>query len=176
MNIGTGAVAGPMTYAVDGEQYIAISAGWAGSLPIIGGGLAAIHDTPTRLLVFKLGGSETLPKTPRRMVPAPPPSNASAAEIARGEAAYNKTCRLCHGGNLISSGMIPDLRFMSATTHAEFDSIVLGGARADRGMASFADSVSVADAEAIHAYIISVAKRDQGKVFGSDRTQENGGK
>ncbi len=176
MHIGTGAVAGPISYSVDGEQYIAVSAGWAGSLPIIGGGIAAIHDTPTRLLVFKLGAGETLPQTPRRVIAPPPPSNASAAEIARGEAAYNKTCRICHGGDLVSSGMIPDLRFMSAATHAEFDSIVLGGARADRGMASFADSVSAPDVEAIHAYIISVAKREQGRVFGSDRIQESGSK
>jgi quinohemoprotein ethanol dehydrogenase len=175
MPIGTGAVAGPISYAVDGEQYIAVSAGWAGSLIIIGGGLAAIHDAPSRMLVFKLGGTATLPPTEPRVVPPPPPQTASADTIARGEAAYNKTCRLCHGGNLISGGMIPDLRFMSAQTHQQFDAIVLGGARANQGMASFADVVSIDDAQAIHAYIIDVSAEAQGRLFGADRVRHADG-
>jgi quinohemoprotein ethanol dehydrogenase len=65
--------------------------------------------------------------------------------------------------------MTPDLRFMSIATHQEFESIVLGGARADRGMAPFADAVSVDDVEAIHAYIISTAAKAQGRVLGADR-------
>jgi quinohemoprotein ethanol dehydrogenase len=169
MPIGTGAVAGPMTYSVDGEQFIAVSAGWAGSLIIIGGGLTAIHDAPTRMLVFKLGGTAVLPATAPRAIPAPPPQTASAETVARGEAAYNKTCRICHGGNLISGGMTPDLRFMSRETHAQFEAIVLGGARADRGMASFADVVSVDETQAIHAYIIAESAKAQGRVLGADR-------
>jgi quinohemoprotein ethanol dehydrogenase len=176
MPIGTGAVAGPISYAIEGEQYIAVSAGWAGSLIIIGGGLAAIHDAPARMLVFKLGGTATLPQNEPRVVPPPPPQTASADTIARGEAAYNKTCRLCHGGRLISGGMIPDLRFMSAQTHQQFDAIVLGGARANQGMASFADVVSIDDAEAIHAYIIDVSAKAQGRLFGADRVRQAGGK
>jgi PQQ-dependent dehydrogenase (methanol/ethanol family) len=172
MPIGTGAVAGPMTYSVDGEQYIAVSAGWAGSLIIIGGGLTAVHDAPTRMLVFKLGGKAVLPATAPRAIPAPPPQTASADTIVRGEAAYNKTCRICHGGNLISGGMTPDLRFMSRETHAQFEAIVLGGARADRGMASFADVVSVDDAQAIHAYIIAESAKAQGRLFGADRIRQ----
>jgi mono/diheme cytochrome c family protein len=172
MPIGTGAVAGPMTYSVDGEQFIAVSAGWAGSLIIIGGGLTAIHDAPSRMLVFKLGGTAVLPATAPRAVPAPPPQTATAESIAKGEAAYNKTCRICHGGNLISGGMTPDLRFMSRDTHAQFEAIVLGGARADRGMASFADAVSVDDVEAIHAYIIAESAKAQGRLFGADRIRQ----
>jgi mono/diheme cytochrome c family protein len=172
MPIGTGAVAGPMTYSVDGEQYIAVSAGWAGSLVIIGGGLAAIHDAPTRMLVFKLDGNAVLPVTAPRAVPRPPPQTVSDETLAKGEAAYNKTCRICHGGNLISGGMTPDLRFMSAATHQQFEAIVLGGARADRGMASFADVVSVDDVEAMHAYIIAESGKAQGRLLGADRIQQ----
>ena len=35
--IDTGAVAGPISYSVDGEQYIAVAAGWAGSMVVTGG-------------------------------------------------------------------------------------------------------------------------------------------
>jgi quinohemoprotein ethanol dehydrogenase len=124
------------------------------------------------MLVFKLGGTAALPATAVRAIPAPPPQTATADTIARGEGAYNKTCRICHGGNLISGGMTPDLRFMSRDTHSQFEAIVLGGARADRGMASFADAVSVDDVEAIHAYIIAESAKAQGRLFGGDRIRQ----
>jgi quinohemoprotein ethanol dehydrogenase len=141
-------------------------------LIIIGGGLAAIHDAQTRMLVFKLDGNAVLPVTAPRAVPRPPPQTVSDETLAKGEAAYNKTCRICHGGSLISGGMIPDLRFMSIQTHQQFEAIVLGGARADRGMASFADVVSADDVEAIHAYIIAESGKAQGRLFGADRVQQ----
>jgi quinohemoprotein ethanol dehydrogenase len=68
--------------------------------------------------------------------------------------------------------MTPDLRFMSRDTHSQFEAIVLGGARADRGMASFADAVSVDDVEAIHAYIIAESAKAQGRLFGADRLRQ----
>lgn len=41
--------------------------------------------------------------------------------------------------------------------HAAFSEIVLGGIRAHRGMASLADLVTAAQAEAIHVYLIDLA-------------------
>jgi quinohemoprotein ethanol dehydrogenase len=158
MPIYTGAVAAPISYSVDGEQYIAVGAGWAGSLPIVGGGLAAIHNTPTRILAFKLGGTAQLPLPEPRAAPALRVSTAAPETIARGRGLYGANCRLCHGGSVISSGMIPDLRYMSPQTHADFTKIVLYGARADQGMAPFADVLSEPDADAIHAYIIDQTK------------------
>ena len=57
-------------------------------------------------------------------------------------------------------GGIKDLRQMSPETHAQFLDIVIGGARASKGMASFADVLSKADAELIHGYIIKRANQD----------------
>ena len=55
-------VAGPITYEIDGEQYIAVNAGW-------GGGAAGVERSmgtdraraPARLVVFKVGGTLQLP-------------------------------------------------------------------------------------------------------------------
>jgi quinohemoprotein ethanol dehydrogenase len=69
--------------------------------------------------------------------------------------------------------MTPDLRFMSMTTHQQFEAIVLGGARADRGMASFADVVSVDDAQSIHAYVIDASRKAQGRLLGADRIRQS---
>ena len=52
---------------------------------------------------------------------------------------------------------------MSRETHAAFNDIVLGGLRKDKGMASFADILKPADADAIHAYLIARANEDWGR-------------
>ena len=70
----TGIIAAPMTYAIDGEQYVAILAGWGGVWDIAPGIMASKSGRPrniSRLLVFKLGGTATLP-------PAPPHTGAGA--------------------------------------------------------------------------------------------------
>jgi len=153
MPIQTGAVAGPISYEVDGEQYIAVAAGWAGSLPIIGGGLSDVHHAPSRLLAFKIGGTATLPTLASPELLAPPAATASAETMARGSALYGQWCRICHGGNVVSSGMIPDLRYMKAETHQAFNDIAVRGLRANSGMPPFADVIDDDDADAIHAYI-----------------------
>ena len=53
--------------------------------------------------------------------------------------------------------MVPDLRFMSAETHRVFDAIVIGGIYAEKGMASFAEDLTVEQSDLIHQYVISEA-------------------
>ena len=49
---------------------------------------------------------------------------------------------------------------MTPETPARFQDIVLGGIRAAKGMASFADVLSKDQAEAIHQYLIARANAD----------------
>jgi quinohemoprotein ethanol dehydrogenase len=154
-----------MTYEVDGVQYVAVNAGW-------GGGIAhgpAARDyqmrlsRSARLLVYRLDGEAELPPLPEEnwqttRVNQPPPSTGTPAQIARGETLYAQICSGCHGAE--ARGGIKDLRMMSPETRAEFNAIVLEGVREERGMVSFADRVSPADAEAIHAYLIHRANAD----------------
>jgi quinohemoprotein ethanol dehydrogenase len=60
---------------------------------------------------------------------------------------------------VLSSGMTPDLRYMSAETHASFKDIVVRGARP--GMPPFADVLSEGDADAIHAFLIDRIRQEQ---------------
>ena len=154
-------IAAPISYSIDGEQYVAVNTGW-------GGGLAHVESfrfkdlslSKSRLLVFKLGGTAPLPPYDDRPVAAtpPPPVTATAEQISAGEALFSKNCALCHGAE--ARGGIKDLRQMSPETHTQFLDIVIGGARASKGMASFADVLSKADAEAIHGYIVKRANQD----------------
>jgi quinohemoprotein ethanol dehydrogenase len=162
MPVQTAPVAAPITFMVKGEQYIVVNAGWGGGAAQVERGIGIQQNRASaRLLAFKLGGRESLPPLPAAPpIPDPPPLRASEAVIHRGAELFGSTCAQCHGQ--LAVGGVKDLRFMSRETHAAFNDIVLKGVRADKGMASFANLVSQADADAIHAYLISRAHEDWG--------------
>ena len=168
MAVQTIPVAGPISYSVDGEQYIALSAGF-------GGGNAMLQEIRTttsrkradgRLLVFKLGGTAQLPPLDEAVpLPPGPPAVPRVSEdvIENGNALYHRICAGCHGIRAVGNGVIKDLRHMTAETHAAFDDVVLRGARERLGMASFADVLRPQEADAIHAYVIARANEDWGR-------------
>ncbi len=157
-------VAGAITYEMNGEQYIAINAGWGGGAALIerGAGIE-MPRAPARLLVFKLGANLEIPPLPENAAPPPEPPRLTASEdvIARGAILYADTCAVCHGQNAM--GGLADLRHMTRETHAQFNQIVLEGLYLDKGMASFSDILSVEETEAIHGYLIARANEDWGR-------------
>jgi quinohemoprotein ethanol dehydrogenase len=162
----TSILAPPMSYAIDGEQYVAILTGTGGGDHFSG----YVNDIAVttygnfgKLLAFKLDGSAALerPTVLDRTIPEQQPVTASVEDLRRGNQLYHQTCGLCHGLAVASLGVMPDLRLMVPETHASFNEIVLEGTRAPLGMASFADVLTEADAERVHQYIISVAIEDR---------------
>jgi mono/diheme cytochrome c family protein len=87
----------------------------------------------------------------------PPKQTANAATIQAGFNAYHHTCVVCHGFFAESEGVVPDLRLAPPEIWGQYDNIVLGGALADGGMASFKDVLTKKDVEAIRAYVLSQA-------------------
>ena len=158
---GTGIVAPPMSYSIDGQQYIAVLAGYGGAYPLSSSFVDNPRPMPNgRILVFKLGGT-----APYRVVTTPNPpavqvSDAfTPAQVQRGQNLYETTCSVCHGPGAMSSGVLPDLRRRQSIADAEvFKGIVIDGALRDRGMASFARYMTPTDAEAVRAYIASRAR------------------
>jgi quinohemoprotein ethanol dehydrogenase len=156
----TGVLAGPVTYTVGKDQYVAVAAGGpGGAFGMVFGDLAkaAGVDTIGRVLIFKLDGKATLPPAPKKSASKlePPPQTATAATIDNGRALYNQQCVFCHGLNAASgASFVPDLRYMSKATHDVFIGIVLGGLKQNTGMPIFVDQLSIEDTEAIRAYVI----------------------
>jgi quinohemoprotein ethanol dehydrogenase len=157
------ALAGPVSYSVAGEQYIAVNAGWGGGRAIIGRGNGFNPQvSPARILVFKLGGKVELPPLEEvsALPPQPPALTATEDVVQHGGELFSQTCQTCHGVNAV--GGLKDLRLMTRDTHAEFNKIVMEGIRTEKGMASFADVLSQEEADAIHHYLISRANEDWG--------------
>jgi mono/diheme cytochrome c family protein len=160
-----GIVAPPISYSVDGTQYLSVLAGWGGGGVIEGNdaGISAAsrYENQGHLFTFALGASGKLPEIPLRTLevadPLPeldvPPGAAEA-----GSALFHRYCLFCHGIDAVTAGVVPDLRYASLDTHAHFADIVLGGTRAHMGMASFADKLSADDVKSIHAYVIRRAR------------------
>jgi quinohemoprotein ethanol dehydrogenase len=161
IEVGTSMLAAPMTYMVDGVQYIAIMAAWGG------GGWFAPHDTSAvirygndgRILAFRLDGGETpLPPPASAAGPIPQPPVArpvDAAVIAQGQQLFSRSCAICHAN--VDYGMTPDLRRMSAGTHAAFEAIVLHGAMRFNGMPQWDDVLDAEQTEAIRLYLAELA-------------------
>src|SRR6266481_1649055 len=89
-------MAGPVTYEVGGEQYIAVLSGWGSAFSLQAGRVAASSGNlrnVSRVLVFKLGSTATLPPLePRQLVINPPADTANAATIATGGALFGRFC------------------------------------------------------------------------------------
>jgi quinohemoprotein ethanol dehydrogenase len=160
----TGVMAGPVSFSVGGTQYIAVMAGYGGAYPLS----SAFVDNPPavapngRVLVFKVGGTATLPPAPViDMPPAnPPKGNWTAAQIAKGGYLFEGNCGICHGSGAMSSGVLPDLRRSGALDDkALWDQIVYNGALHGRGMVSFKKYFTPDQVEAIRGYVGEQAKK-----------------
>jgi quinohemoprotein ethanol dehydrogenase len=157
---GSHIMAAPMSYAVDGTQYVAVQVGYGGAAITVGpvppSSAAGRYENSNRILAFKLDGGE-VPKPPERppvTFDQPPKQGASQAEIRKGEVLFVQECSRCHVLGLSST---PDLRRLSAAQHSIFNDIVLRGVVAPTGMEKFDDLLSEQDVNAIHAYVIDEA-------------------
>ena len=162
----TGIVAAPISYAIDGEQYVAVASGWGGSFGLAYGGVMASGGAPKvgRVLTFRLGANVQLPELPESLVklPAPPPATAPAEVVAKGGVAYTIHCVTCHGDHGQSYGSIPNLRHSPYLhTEAGWNSVVREGVLAALGMGNFGEFVDSETSNAIRAYIISEANSER---------------
>jgi quinohemoprotein ethanol dehydrogenase len=160
---GTGVMAAPVAYEIDGEAYVVVAAGLGGSQ---GGHFTSLENrNEGRILAFKIGGNAKLPPN-EELSPAvvdAPVIEASAETIEHGRSLYAYHCSRCHGMNAVSSRLYPDLRYTLAGVHEVWDKVVLEGAFENRGMASFADLLDADDSHAIQAYVTKRAHESQGQ-------------
>ncbi len=175
IDTGTSILAAPMTYEVDGVQYVAVMAAWGGGgYPYVPRYAAAYNrSNEGRLLVFKLGGTakmELPAERPALAVAPEAPAQAAGVTpetIARGQQLfYSIGCALCHSNQPRS--MTPDLRRMAPGSHRAFDQIVRGGLLVGNGMPRWDDLLSEEETAAIHAWLID----EQGKLRAEEQAKQ----
>ena len=161
----TGVMAGPVTYEVGAQQYIAVLAGWGGVFPLAAGEVSFASGrvrNVSRMLVFKLGGKASLPPLqatePPQLTELPNP--ASSATVRKGEQLFQRYCAGCHGDVAVSGGVLPDLRRSSALTGDAWFEIVLRGDLQSEGMVAFSKELSRDDAAGIRSYVIFRRNQD----------------
>lgn len=159
----SGVMAPPVTYSVNGEQYVTVLAGWGGVFGLAGGLKPPPGPERSRILTFKLDAQEKLPPIPEPApLPDPPPRiPASDQTLDKGRELYQMYCSACHGNKAVSSRGIPDLRHLPEAYHDLWDRIVLDGIFSNLGMVGFKDVLSQEDADAIHAFVIEKAYEDR---------------
>jgi quinohemoprotein ethanol dehydrogenase len=186
----------PVTFSINGEQYVITSVGWgSGSRLFAPARTMATPESkrgPERLYAFKLGGSVPFP-TPQIVVPPvpkPPDLKATLETIQKGEKLYvSFYCEGCHSpgidgsGAWVEDGAVPDLRYTPPEVHKDWYQIVMGGSHWSKGMPGLADPpkfafpnehLTVQQADAIHAYVISQAwKAYKGEQAAAHTKREN---
>jgi quinohemoprotein ethanol dehydrogenase len=155
-------LAGPISYEIGGEQYIAVLAGYGGPFFLIEGFVAASegHALNGRVYVFKLGGTAPRPALNLRKAPVakPPVIAVNADAYNRGGRLYEGNCTFCHGVAAVTGGVLPDLRRSPRLQDAvAWRRVVVDGELAPLGMPRFGKYVSAEDAELIRAYVAKQA-------------------
>ena len=156
----TGIVAPPMTYSVNGEQYLTVMAGWGGIFPLIIGPIASASGETvnrSRILTFRLGGSETLPPVtdlPREF-PDFSAIDIDPDQVETGFAVFDRFCGHCHGAGAVGGGVITDLRYSAFLGDADaWATVVIEGSHENLGMVGFGEEISNDQAQAVRHYVL----------------------
>jgi PQQ-dependent dehydrogenase (methanol/ethanol family) len=156
VDLGNGILAPPVTYEIDGVQYVSVLVGWGSTAGLFGTYRSDQYKAEGRLYTFMLDGNPNI--EPVQGIERPElteiPFDADEGEIARGAELYGNRCYTCHGLEAASGGQIADLRYATADTYAAFDSIVREGAYQQLGMPRF-EFFTEADTAALRAYVLS---------------------
>jgi quinohemoprotein ethanol dehydrogenase len=159
IDTGSAIMAAPMTYAVNGKQYVSVLCGHGGTFFNFLGTAALKYVNEGRIITFALDGAidvpkpDTRPKAPPYAVP--PPKVGSPELVAAGRNLFFMHCARCH--SLDVPAITPDLSRMSNEIGSvdAFKAVILKGVLLPLGMPRFDDILSEGDAYALHSFLIS---------------------
>jgi len=155
-SIGTGIIASPVTYELDGVQYVSIMAGWGGAFALTGGDGQGASPAAGKLLTFALNGKQPLHEAvAQKRTVTPIGVTASQETIERGSTLFAQRCGVCHGFGAAGGGATADLRYSHPTTFDKYREIVLEGKYQGMGMPSLRRWLTVEDVDAIRAYVLT---------------------
>ena len=166
--LGSSISGNPVTYEVDGEQYILMGVGSGTAVSLTSSELTVTDETRGAwhgLVAFRLGGTAKVPSSGAPMAKPPVPFKFPIDQemASQGKILWKQnSCGSCHGmkargsGQRALDGAIPDLRYLPEEVHRQWIGI-LYGARSDKGMPAFHQYLGAAEVDALQQYVLSQA-------------------
>ena len=155
----SGVIGSPMTYEIDGIQYVAVMVGWGGAGGLGAGRAGATGPPPPgRLLTFALSGKRPLPEIAAQSIRdlAPIENTAPRNMVEKGALLYEQYCSVCHGQDAVGGGGgVPDLRLSARSMFDTYEKVLIDGALSSSGMPSFKQWLKPEDVQAIRGFVVS---------------------
>ncbi|MES2842835.1 MAG: PQQ-dependent dehydrogenase, methanol/ethanol family [Pseudomonadota bacterium] len=154
---GTGVIAAPSTYLVDGKQYVSIAVGWGGVYGLAQ--RATDRQGPGTVYTFAVGGKAQPPAFVKYQLDKLVAGvKYDPTHVPTGTALYVSNCVFCHGvPGVDRGGNIPNLGYMDASFIENLDKFVFKGSATERGMPDFTGKLSMDDVQKIKAFIQGTA-------------------
>ncbi|NRF68871.1 PQQ-dependent dehydrogenase, methanol/ethanol family [Aquincola sp. S2] len=154
---GTGVVAAPVTYLVDGKQYVSIAVGWGGVY-----GLAARateRQGPGTVYTFAVGGTAKAPDFVQYKLGALLQGvKYNPEHYKEGTALFVSNCVFCHGvPGVDRGGNIPNLGYSAPEVISNLDKFIFKGPLTNNGMPDFTGKLAAEDVDKLKAFIQGTA-------------------
>ena len=155
--VGTGVVAAPSTYMVDGVQYVSVAVGWGGVFGITQ--RATEREGPGTVYTFAIGGKAPLPAfTKYQTENLLSGIKYDPKDVPEGTAIYVSSCATCHGvPGVDKGGNVRNLGYVPTETIANLKNIVFKGPHMEKGMPDFTGKLTETDVVKIQAFIQGTA-------------------
>jgi quinohemoprotein ethanol dehydrogenase len=154
---GTGVVAGPVTYVVDGRQFVSVAVGWGGVYGVMH--RATNRRGPGTVYTFAIGSSAKAPDFVEYQQGALVQGvKYDPAHVKEGTLLYVSYCVFCHGvPGVDRGGNIKNLGYASADAISNLDRYVYRGPNMGAGMPDFTGKLTPEQLEKIKAFIQGTA-------------------
>jgi quinohemoprotein ethanol dehydrogenase len=155
--VGTGVVAAPATYMVDGVQYVSVAVGWGGVFGIL---LRATElNSPGTVYTFALGGKASPPNFVKYQTEGLLEGvKYDPKDVQEGTLLYLSNCVFCHGvPGVDKGGNVRNLGYVPTEVITNLKDIVFNGPFKDRGMPDFTGKLKEEDIVKLQAFIQGTA-------------------
>ena len=155
--VGTGVVAAPATYMVDGVQYVSVAVGWGGVFGIM---LRATElNSPGTVYTFALGGKASPPNFVKYQTEGLLEGvKYDPKDVQEGTLLYLSNCVFCHGvPGVDKGGNVRNLGYVPKEVITNLKDIVFNGPFKDRGMPDFTGKLKEEDILKLQAFIQGTA-------------------
>lgn len=154
----SGIVGSPITYLVDGEQYITILVGWGGYMAKLHKHVPRIHQGT--IYTFKLNGDGAFPE---KLPPHEQPlttirDGAGPEQIGNGFNVFSRFCISCHGLPGTGHTSTPDLARSTNSIFENYNEIIIKGTLKELGMPAMEGLITEDEITDLKSYIFYSAK------------------